>query len=93
MREAFARAINVSQEAESTFAEVSVLLADTRGIGLQHTLWVEWDSLRQVSFRRGGVYPVELIDASDGEKRWRKVVQASRGNAKQIATFLNGELS
>ena len=92
MREAFTRAIGASQEAESTFAEVSSLLADTRGIGLQHALWLEWDSLRQVnsSFLESCI--VLMVACFDlGEKRWRKVVQASRGNAKQIATFLNGE--
>lgn len=56
MREAFARAVSASQVADTTFAEVSTLLADSRGIGVQHTLWLEWDSLRQVSttFRLSG---------------------------------------
>ncbi|KAJ3477733.1 hypothetical protein NLI96_g10265 [Meripilus lineatus] len=47
MREAFAKAVQTQKEAETTFGEVSNLLAETKGIGLEHELWKEWDSLRQ----------------------------------------------
>lgn len=50
MREAFAKAVQTQKEAETTFGEVSNLLAETKGIGLEHELWKEWDSLRQVGF-------------------------------------------